>query len=413
MINLRSIASVFRFETRKAATFSRMAWWLALALFPVLLTFLLQWADDVRQAGATSQAEQNGMNLEPREIRVTRFSKGGVPTIDVDGKELSGLAALGHLDGLGNSDTKQQIGKAIGNMLEGVTKEAFGEAETDESKEKKTKRGRRPRRPRKPDLIVTYAADIAKDDEGKRKSRTVLKDSFERVIYMREGDPEPPSMRSLVWGAGLFILLPTVVAMLSTFLWAAPAIGSELEGRSWAYIATRPDGPVSVLLGKYLVGVAWGISAAMTSLVLSLMVVKYPEGFMHLFAPLATLIVIACPAYGAIFTLIGAIAPRRAMVIAVVYAIALEGLVSFLPVLNLPALISRITIQYPMRSMMVRWLDLDLVPEDATSLTRIAVSESSLLIDLGSIALITVAALAAAIFVMKTQELTAADESDS
>lgn len=411
MIDLSNILAVFRFETRQAATVPRMAWWLALALFPVGLTFLLQWADDE----LSSEQKSPQAEVEVVEVKLDAISKGGTPTITENGKTLSGMTALHYINKKGASESQRQLRDTAKILM----RQAQMNLPRDQDNPPANPfDGWEPERPKpKPILVAQHPADIEADDERLEKAETIFKDAFSEVFFYPAGeDPpnvNPPTAGSLFWGAGLYILLPSVVAMLSTFLWAAPAIASELEGRSWAYIATRPNGPVSVLLGKYLIGVVWGMSAAMTGLTLSLLIANTGEGYFYLFIPLATLILLSCPAYGAIFTLIGTIAPRRSMVVSVAYILTLEGLISILPVLGIPSLISRITVQYPLRSMMVRALRLDEVPEDFNPLTRLAVSESSTLLDVGSILLITVAALTAAVFVLQSQELTQADESDS
>lgn len=390
MISPRSIFAVFRFELRQAATIPRMAWWLALALFPFALSLLLQWA-----AGEHS-AEESPTSSVVR-IEVSKFSKGGLPTLDVDGKTLKGLRASAYVNGLGVSRLKGNVADTLSQL--GVSRQ------------------RNRRRQPQPILVVQYPAEMSRDDQRLKIADELFRDAFSEVIFYPAGETapvvEPPSRESLFWGAGLFILLPSVVAMLATFLWSAPAVASELEGRSWAYIATRPHGPVSVLLGKYAIGVLWGMSAAITALVLSLSVAHVPEGFMYLFKPLAILIVLACPAYGAIYALIGAIAPRRAMVVSVAYTLTLEALISVLPAMGAPALISRVTVQYPLRTMMVRWLRIDEIPEGVTQLSRFVVTDSSMVVDVASILMVTIIVLTGAVLVLRYQELSQADESDS
>lgn len=411
MIDLKAIFSVFRFESRQAATVPRMAWWLSLTLFPVLLTLLLQWADD---KFADEDTTQNEVRVE--RVVAEKISKGGMPTVVVDGNRLSGIRALNYLNReLGVSETERNLKNTADILLK--------QAQMNLPRGKDAPAGNpfdgwEPEPPEpQPILVLQYPKDLEADDPRIEKAETLLKDGFDRVVFFPEGEEPPnvlpPTTGSLFWGAGLYILLPSVVAMLSTFLWAAPAISSELEGRSWAYIATRPNGPINVLLGKYLIGVVWGMSSAVTALALSLMIAKTGASYFYLFTPLLLLILLACPAYGAIFTLIGTIAPRRSMVVAVTYILTFEGLISFLPVLGIPSLISRITVQYPLRSMMVRALRLDELPEDFTSLTSLVVGESNNWIDVASIALITVIALATSVWVLRSQELSQADESDS
>ena len=58
--------------------------------------------------------------------------------------------------------------------------------------------------------------------------------------------PPPPEVVAIL----VYLLSPCVACMMSVFLLATPALASELEGRSWVYLAVRPHGPLSVLLGK-------------------------------------------------------------------------------------------------------------------------------------------------------------------
>ena len=145
---------------------------------------------------------------------------------------------------------------------------------------------------------------------------------------------------------------------------------------------------------------------------MSLWIADIPEGFFYLFWPLSFTILLSTPAYGAIYAFIGTIAPRRAMVVSVAYTLVLEGFISFLPAFGTPALISRITVQYPIRSIIVRSLRLQEL-DDSGELSRFIVPDPNLAIEVGSVLAITIVALTAAVFMLRSQELTAADESDS
>ena len=384
MINLSSILTVFRFELRQAATIPRMAWWLALTLFPVLLSALLHFAEN----------EQGSRpDRTPSVERWTFAEKAVLPTVEIEGETLSNLKTITYMASLTPGAVKREI---------------------DERMRVPSPRRNRPGSPKI--LVVHYPASMQKDDGRLDIARNLSAAEFSRVVFVKEGEAEPnlvpPSPQSIFWGAGLFVLLPSVVTMLATFLWSAPAIASELEGRSWAYIAPRPHGPVSVLLGKYAIGVVWGLSATLTALAVSLWIADIPEGFFYLFWPLSFTILLSTPAYGAIYAFIGTIAPRRAMVVSVAYTLVLEGFISFLPAFGTPALISRITVQYPIRSIIVRSLRLQEL-DDSGELSRFIVPDPNLAIEVGSVLAITIVALTAAVFMLRSQELTAADESDS
>jgi hypothetical protein len=107
----------------------------------------------------------------------------------------------------------------------------------------------------------------------------------------------------------VFVLSACVASMMSVFLWATPALSSELEGRSWVYLAVRPYGPIAVLIGKYIVSVSWAIPVGVVSATLSVLVFATDEPI-HLIAVQCGLVVLSCLAYSALFLLIGVIAPK-------------------------------------------------------------------------------------------------------
>ncbi|MDA1233142.1 MAG: hypothetical protein O2856_20450, partial [Planctomycetota bacterium] len=82
-----------------------------------------------------------------------------------------------------------------------------------------------------------------------------------RTIGDIEDDLDIAAQKS-IWSVALYILIPGVCVGLSVLLTAAPAVASELEQRSWTYLATRPNGIFWLLLGKFLVSVTWATTAA-------------------------------------------------------------------------------------------------------------------------------------------------------
>lgn len=157
----------------------------------------------------------------------------------------------------------------------------------------------------------------------------------------------------------LFVLIPLMVSMLGTFLWTASAVSSELEKQSWIYLAVRPGGRIAVLLGKYAVAVAWVLPAALVAATLSISVIWFAgcadgEAFKTWFA-IVRLSCFAVPAYAAIYLMLGTIFTKRSMVICVAYTLVFELVVSLVP-----ALINRFTIQYRLRALFVKWVDIDM-----------------------------------------------------
>jgi len=55
----------------------------------------------------------------------------------------------------------------------------------------------------------------------------------------------------------LFALVPEIVCLLGLLLWATPMIHSDVENKTWPYLAVRPAGKTPILFGKYAAAVLW------------------------------------------------------------------------------------------------------------------------------------------------------------
>ena len=170
-------------------------------------------------------------------------------------------------------------------------------------------------------------------------------------------DPTPERVRSNELWRGLcawllFALVPMLVSMLGTLLWATPAISSELERRSWVYLAVRPNGGTAVLLGKYLAAVTWVIPPALVGISIAVPLAGTGDS-LRVWWTMVRLVLLSAPAYAAIYLLLGVVMPRRAMVLAVAYTLIFELMISFVP-----AVINKITVQYRLRSLAAEWCDI-------------------------------------------------------
>jgi len=162
-----------------------------------------------------------------------------------------------------------------------------------------------------------------------------------------------------ILGVVLYALIPQVVCLLGLLLWVAPVMQAELEGRTWVYLSVRPGGKFATLIGKYLNGIAWTASAAIFGLTAGMRVAQLPVADpIRLWCVIALLICFSCVAYGAAYSVIGAIFHRRAMVVSVAYILVLEVVIS-----NLPALINRFTVQHHLFNLLFLWMDWE-VPND-------------------------------------------------
>ncbi len=164
-------------------------------------------------------------------------------------------------------------------------------------------------------------------------------------------------MPSEVWAGMLFTLVPMLVTMLGTFLWATPVVSVELERKSWVYLAVRPQGTTNVLLGKYLVALTWSLSAALVGLCAAVAIMPGDDG-LRIGGTVARITMLSCPAYAALYLLLGTLFPKRSMVIAVAYTLVFELIISFVP-----ALINTLTVQYRIRTLLLLWGDMTIGPD--------------------------------------------------
>ena len=213
--------------------------------------------------------------------------------------------------------------------------------------------------------------------------------------YGASNSPEP-----LLWPTALFFLVPEVVCLMGLLLWATPAIHGELEGQTWLYLAMRPDGKQSVLLGKYLTACAWTASAGMAGILISIVVAQPPDA-VRLALVLCGLVLLSSMTYGAVFILLGVVFLKRGMVMAVIYTLTFELAISFVP-----AVVNQLTVQYRLRSLLAQWLDWDQLRHDTPFLFSSTPAWQQVLI----LVAISIVLLSCATAVLCSRQLTAAYE---
>ncbi|HVJ84518.1 MAG TPA: ABC transporter permease [Caulifigura sp.] len=238
------------------------------------------------------------------------------------------------------------------------------------------------------------------------------------------------------WVSVVFVMACEMVVILNALLWVAPIVQTELEGKTWLYVVTRPYGRICLVTGKLLNGLVWTLGAGLLSLALVGAVAwvyalpieaiagvekvetrpmtpeerqqaefqafleeqfrrhpqlrrqferwqkspDRPNPFPGLVIPpefnledlqepeaafeslgdvldvggrLIVLAILSGLAYSSLFCGIGCIVPKRAMLIAFSYTLIFEAVVAFVP-----AIINRLTIQYHLRCLLNRWVDL-------------------------------------------------------
>lgn len=204
----------------------------------------------------------------------------------------------------------------------------------------------------------------------------------------------------------VYVLSPCIACMMSVFLWATPALASELEGRSWVYLAVRPHGPLAVLLGKYLVAVSWSIPVGVVSATLGVLALGADQAVRSIIVQCA-LVIVSCISYSALFLLIGVVAPKRAMVAGIVYAFIFETAVALIP-----AAVNLLTVQYRLRCLLVRWMQMDIQATEGNPIFVAYFGAEGAAWHLGMLLAMTVGLLVAAAVVLRYREFTAAAETE-
>jgi ABC-type transport system involved in multi-copper enzyme maturation permease subunit len=220
-----------------------------------------------------------------------------------------------------------------------------------------------------------------------------------RLEAQTNADFQPPHEQIL--GIVLYGLIPQVVCLMGLLLWVAPVLQAELEGRTWIYLAVRPGGKFATLMGKYLNGVIWTSSAALLGLTIGML-----AGQLHVSQPfrlwcvMACLVGFSCVAYGAAYSVIGALFHRRAMVVSVAYILIFEVVVS-----NLPALINRFTVQHHLLNLLFRWMDWEMIEE-----LELAVGNQPAWQHVAALITYTLVMLTAAALIMRWRQYVTSDE---
>lgn len=88
----------------------------------------------------------------------------------------------------------------------------------------------------------------------------------------------PPAMVFVLDSSGALVAPEFVIAvlcgmicLLSLLLWATSNVYTELEGRSWTFITSRPYGRWSILFGKFLISFVWSFLIAWAALSMCLL----------------------------------------------------------------------------------------------------------------------------------------------
>lgn len=230
----------------------------------------------------------------------------------------------------------------------------------------------------------------------------------------------PPSMLFLILigsgGGGPDINLPIcvliyIIGALSLLLWATPNVYAELESKGWIFLSTRSKGRIGLLFGKYIAAITYAWINCIVSMFLCVLVSESfgitEQPMLVVLSGFTGLITLACFSYGAIFTLIGVMFQKRAMVVAAVYT-----LVSEMVLASVPALVSRFTIRFYLQGLAIHWLNLDLPirQREKDLFLELFIGRMPDLLRVGWVLVITFVVLVSASFAIRYRQYITSDE---
>lgn len=174
------------------------------------------------------------------------------------------------------------------------------------------------------------------------------------ILQMSGGLAAPVFLISLFCG---------MVCLLSLLLWSTSNVYSELEGKSWTFITSRPHGRWSILFGKFLVAFAVSFVISWIALTLSMLITSEVDFFVivssespplskaSIWFYLSILLCLASMVYAAIFSLLGVLIQRRAMAFAVVYFVVVEIILALIP-----AIVGKFAMTFHMFCLLTHWV---------------------------------------------------------
>jgi hypothetical protein len=132
-----------------------------------------------------------------------------------------------------------------------------------------------------------------------------------------------------------------------------------------------------------------------------------PDSYGELIAVQWPLIGLSSVSYGAVYSVVGVLVPKRAMVACVFYTIASEVILS-----TVPAAVNILTIQYRLRCLFVRWMNWDASLAQNNPVFMAYFGEDSATWHLGVLMAFTVGMLILGAVVLTWKEFTSEAEGD-
>lgn len=207
----------------------------------------------------------------------------------------------------------------------------------------------------------------------------------------------------------LIIFLTALVCLLSLLLWATPNVYSELEGRGWGFLASRPGGRIAIFLGKFITSFAIAFAISLVAMSLSVLVANrlfLISEANKLWLSLVAIFLLASVSYAAVFSMLGTIFFKRAMVVAAGYLVASEIFIA-----SVPALIGKLTLRFHLQELGIQWIGFFLPTDSEMEYRTIFGPELPAWVHLTALAIAISVSLVAGAIVITCRQYITSDES--
>ena len=213
-------------------------------------------------------------------------------------------------------------------------------------------------------------------------------------------------------------LLCGMICLLSLLLWATSNVYAELEGKSWTFVTTRPYGRWSILFGKYLIAFVLSFLISWVALSLCMLVTADIEfatqmvngelvhSKLFIWFCLSLMLFLASMVYSAIFSLLGVVIQRRAMVLAVVYFGVVEIVMA-----SIPAIIGKFAMSFHMFCLLTQWVGWILPDDEGKNEFALIWGMQQPWVHLTAIFTMTFLALASSAFIIRVREYITLEDS--
>jgi len=201
--------------------------------------------------------------------------------------------------------------------------------------------------------------------------------------------------------AMLYALIPEAVCMLGLLVTMCPAVADELERGTWVYVAVRPGGRRSLLLGTYVAAVIWTSAVAIVATVVALAVTPVLDPW-AIGRILVALVLVSCVGRAALFALPAVIMPKRALVASVGVALVVEYLAGVIP-----AVVNQATVSLRLRSLLVEWMGWE---QKLPTEVQLLIDPQPPWVQLLAVAILVVVLLTVAVAILDRRQFPPSDE---